>query len=170
METASPDPAQMSFLHANLLDQLNPRHPLLKLAQAIPWTHFDAEFAPLYSTRGKPAKPIRLMVGLSMLKHLENLSDEVLIERWVQNPYYQAFCGETEFQWQLPCDPSEMTYFRKRIGTTGFEMIFAASIALHGDQALEDEVCVDTTVQEKNITFPTDAKDRKSTRLNSSHQ
>lgn len=158
METASPDPAQMSFLHANLLDQLNPRHPLLKLAQAIPWSHFEAEFSPLYSTRGKPAKPIRLMVGLSMLKHLENLSDEVLIERWVQNPYYQAFCGETEFQWQLPCDPSEMTYFRKRIGTAGFEKIFAASIALHGDQALEDEVCVDTTVQEKNITFPTDAK------------
>ena len=86
METASPDPAQMSFLHANLLDQLNPRHPLLTLAQAIPWAHFDAAFAPLYSTRGKPAKPIRLMVGLSMLKHLENLSDEVLIERWVHAP------------------------------------------------------------------------------------
>jgi IS5 family transposase len=82
METTSPDPAQMSFLHANLLDQLTPRHPLLELAQAIPWSHFDAEFSPLYSTRGKPAKPIRLMVGLSMLKHLENLSAEVLIERW----------------------------------------------------------------------------------------
>jgi IS5 family transposase len=67
METASPNPAQMSFLHANLLDQLNQRHPLLKLANAIPWEHFETAFAPLYSTRGKPAKPIRLMVGLSML-------------------------------------------------------------------------------------------------------
>ena len=158
MKTHSPNPDQMSFLHANLLDQLNPKHPLLQLASQIPWDHFEAEFSPLYSHRGKPGKPIRLMVGLSVLKHLEDLSDQVLIERWVQNPYYQAFCGEAEFQWQFPCDPSEMTYFRKRIGSEGFEKILAVSIALHGHQAIEDEVCIDSTVQEKNITFPTDAK------------
>ena len=116
METASPDPAQMSFLHANLLDQLNPRHPLLKLAKAIPWAHFEAEFAPLYSTQGKPAKPIRLMVGLSILKHLENLSDVVLIERWVQNPYYQTFCGATEFQWQLPSNRCQRRWRYLEIG------------------------------------------------------
>lgn len=150
----------MNFLHANLLDQLNPKHPLLKLADAIPWDYFETEFALLYSDtgRGQPGKPIRLMVGLSILKHLDNLSDEVLVQRWVQNPYYQAFCGEVEFQWALPCDPSEMTVFRKRLGSEGFEKIFAASIALHGESAIEEEVCIDTTVQEKNITFPTDAK------------
>lgn len=152
------NPNQQSFLHPNLLEQLNPKHPLLQLARQIDWSHFDTEFASLYSHRGKPSKPIRLMVGLSMLKHLENLSDEVLIQRWVQNPYYQSFTGEIEFQWQLPCDPSDMTYFRKRIGTEGFEKILAASIALHQEKATEDEVCIDTTVQEKNITFPTDAK------------
>ncbi len=97
-------------------------------------------------------------MGLSILKYLEDLSDEVLIRRWVQNPYYQVFTGEIEFQWQLPCDPSDLSYFRKRIGSEGFEKILAASIVLHEEKACEDEMCMDTTVQEKNITFPTDAK------------
>ena len=154
----SVNPDQQSFLNPNLLDQLNPKHPLLQLARQIDWSFFEDEFAAFYSHRGKPSKPIRLMVGLSILKHLEDLSDEVLIHRWVQNPYYQAFTGEIEFQWQLPCDPSDMTYFRKRIGSEGFEKILVASIVLHEDKVFEDEMCMDTTVQEKNITFPTDAK------------
>ena len=154
----STNPDQQSFLNPNLLDQLNPKHPLLQLANRIDWSFFEDEFSPLYSHRGKPSKPIRLMVGLSILKHLEDLSDEVLIQHWVQNPYYQAFTGEIEFQWQLPCDPSDMTYFRKRIGPEGFEKILAVSIVLHEEKACEDEMCMDTTVQEKNITFPTDAK------------
>lgn len=153
-----PNPDQMNFLHADLLDQLNPKHPLLRLAKNIPWDYFETEFSPLYSGQGRPAKPIRLMVGLSILKHLENLSDEVLIDRWVRDPYQQVFCGETAFQWAFPCDPSDMTYFRKRIGPGGFEKILSASVALHGESAIEDEMCVDTTVQEKNTTFPTDAK------------
>ncbi len=154
----SANPDQHSFLNPNLLDQLNPKHPLLQLARRIDWSFFEDAFATLYSHRGKPSKPIRLMVGLSILKHLEDLSDEVLIQHWAQNPYYQAFTGELEFQWQLPCDPSDMSYFRKRIGPEGFEKILAVSIVLHEEKACEDEMCMDTTVQEKNITFPTDAK------------
>ena len=158
MKKYSPNPDQNSFLYPNLIDQLNPKHPLIQLSKHIPWEEFETDFSPLYSHRGKPGKPIRLMVGLSILKHMENLSDEELVKRWVQNPYYQVFCGETEFQWQLPCDPSDMTYFRKRIGQTGFEKILASSISLFGEKAVEPEVCIDTTVQEKNVTFPTDAK------------
>ena len=167
MKKPSPNPNQTSFLHANLLDQLNPKHPLLQLAERIPWDEFEQEFSPLYSSfgAGKPGKPIRLMVGLSILKHLEDVSDEVLVNRWVQNPYYQAFCGEVEFQWTLPCDPSEMTVFRRRIGVAGFEKILAVSIAMHGEEAIEEEVCIDTTVQEKNITFPTDAKQYRKIRV-----
>lgn len=158
IQNKRPNPGQMNFLHADLLDQLNPRHPLLRLAGQLPWDYFETEFSPLYSEQGRPAKPIRLMVGLSILKHLENLSDEVLIERWVRDPYQQAFCGETAFQWEFPCDPSDMSYFRKRIGAEGYEKILSVSIALHGESAIEEEMCVDTTVQEKNTTFPTDAK------------
>ena len=153
-----PNTQQSSFLYPDLLDQLNPKSPLLQLAQQINWDYFETEFASLYSHLGKPSKPIRLMVGLSILKHLENLSDDVLVERWSENPYYQAFTGATEFQWALPCDPSDLTYFRKRIGNDGHEKILAMSIMLHAGKTEEDEMCIDTTVQEKNITYPTDAK------------
>ena len=98
------------------------------------------------------------MVGLLLLKQIENLSDERVAEVWVQNPYHQAFCGRDNFQWGLPCDPTGLAYFRKRIGEGGVEKIFQASVALHGEAGLEREVVIDTTVQEKNITFPTDTK------------
>lgn len=158
MRQDSPNNNQLSFMAPDLLAQLNPKHPLLQLAKHLPWSHFEAEFSAHYSTVGRPAKPIRLMVGLCILKHMENLSDERVVQLWVQNPYYQAFCGEVEFQWSLPCDPTDLIYFRQRIGVSGVERIFAASIVIHGDKAREEEVCVDTTVQEKAITFPTDAK------------
>ena len=93
-----------------------------------------------------------------MLKSLRNLSDEEVVVFWSENPYAQHFCGEREMRWGLPCDPSELTHFRKRIGTGGAEKILAATIALHGERAKEKEVVVDTTVQEKNVTFPTDTK------------
>ena len=138
-----------------MLDQ---RQALYRLAQEIDWEYFEGEFGSLYSEKGRPAKPIRLMVGLTLLKYIENLSDEAVVDRWVQNPYYQYFCGERFFQWKLPCDPSDFVYFRKRIGERGAQAILKASIELHADKIAEDEVVADTTVQEKNITFPTDAK------------
>lgn len=149
---------QGNFLYQDLLEQLNPKHPLLLLAKKIPWATFEEEFAPLYADVGRPAKPVRLMVGLLLLKQLENLSDERVVEAWIQNPYYQAFCGMSYFHWQFPCNPSELVHFRKRIGESGVEKIFKASVLLHGRHALEREVVIDTTVQEKNITFPTDTK------------
>ena len=84
MKQDSPNNHQMSFMAADLLDQLNPKHPLLQLAKNIPWDYFEAEFSALYSALGRPAKPIRLMVGLCILKHMENLSDERVVRLWVQ--------------------------------------------------------------------------------------
>lgn len=154
----APKHTQASFLYPDLIDQLNPKDPLLLLAAKIPWEKLEAEFAPLYAERGRPAKPVRLMVGLLLLKQLANLSDERVVEEWRQNPYFQAFCGMKTFQWQLPCEPSDFCHFRKRIGEKGIEKIFQISVEIHGNQALEREIVVDTTVQEKNITFPTDTK------------
>jgi len=88
-----PPEKQGHLLYPDLLRQLNPRHPLLALAQKIPWALFEEEFAQFYALAGMPAKPIRLMVGLLLLKQIENLSDERVVEAWVQNPYYQSFCG-----------------------------------------------------------------------------
>jgi IS5 family transposase len=98
------------------------------------------------------------MVGLNLLKHMFNLGDETVVKAWVENPYYQYFTGGTVFQWKFPVAPSDMVYFRKRIGEKGLERILAATIKVHGESAKEEEIILDTTVQEKNITHPTDVK------------
>jgi len=98
------------------------------------------------------------MVGLLLLKQMFNQGDETVVATWVQNPYWQYFCGMYEFQWQVPCDPSGLVYFRQRIGQAGVQRILRVSAQLHGAKAQETEVVVDTTVQEKYITHPTDTK------------
>ena len=141
---------------ASMLDQ---RQSLCRLAQAIDWKLFEKAFAQHYDQdQGSPAKPIRLMVGLLILKQLHDLSDDDVVEQWVQNPYFQFFTGEVHFHWELPIDPTSLTRFRNRIGPKGCELIMKESIRLHGREAVENTVIADTTVQEKNITFPTDPK------------
>lgn len=143
---------------ANLMDFIDPGHRLCLLAEAIDWAGFETGFARLYSSVGCPAKPVRLMVGLLILKQVYNLADETVVEEWVSNPYFQYFCGETVFQWKFPCDPSDLVHFRHRIGEAGVEKILAASILIHGEAVLNEAVSIDTTVQEKNITYPTDTR------------
>ena len=159
MLTPSSEHHQTNLFGTDLLMQLDPTDPLLQLAAVIPWQDFDEAFAQHYSLNvGAGSKPIRLMVGLLMLKTLEDLSDETVVVQWKRNAYYQAFCGMTEFQKEVPCHATELVHFRKRIGQAGHEKIFQMSIGLHGKAALEQSVNIDTTVQEKNITYPTDAK------------
>ena len=114
---------------------------------------------PLYCCEnGRPAKPIRLMVGLLILKHVRDLSDESVVEQWSENNYYPYFCGEQEFQPRVPCEASELVHFRHRIGKEGMELILRESIRINGKDSNDKDVYIDTTVQEKNITFPTDDK------------
>jgi IS5 family transposase len=150
--------AQSSFLLPELSDQLDRRQKLYQLAEAMDWSKFEEAFGGLYSEEGRPALPIRRMVGLLLLKHLCDLSDERVVEFWSLSPYAQFFCGERELQWGAPCEASELVHFRQRIGADGAEKILAATIDLHGDRGREKEVVADTTTQEKNITFPTDTK------------
>ena len=143
-------------------DSLNTNHPLYILTHKIAWDTFDTNFSKHYcQDNGRPAKPIRLMVGLLILKHLRNLSDESVVEQWSENVYYQYFCGLEEFVSVAPCASSELVHFRKRIGESGMELIFQESIRVNGDDSDEPHVNVDTTVQSKNITFPTDTKLQK---------
>lgn len=142
----------------NFINLINKNHPLLRLGQEIPWEEIEADFAKLYSDKGRKGKPIRLLAGLLLLKQMFNVSDEHLIEYWCENPYWQAFCGMLQFQWKRPCDSTELVYFRRRIGEAGCNKILNISVKIHGQSALEDEVILDTTVQLKNITFPTDTK------------
>ena len=146
-------------LFFTLEDTLNKKHPLFILANRVDWQQFEDAFSPLYChNNGRPAKPVRLMVGLLILKHIRNISDESVVEQWSENLYYQYFCGFQEFVATVPCEASELVHFRKRIGESGIELIFKESIRINGDDSHDDDVNADTTVQEKNITFPTDAK------------
>lgn len=146
------------------LDQmLNQRHELYRLADRIDWNAIEERFGKLYSEEGRPGIPIRLMVGLHYLKHAFNVSDEEVVAQWVENPYWQYFCGMTYFQHKLPIDPSQMTRFRTRIGEAGCEFMLGitvnAGIATKTVSAASLAVVnVDTTVQEKAVAFPTDAR------------
>lgn len=151
-------PDQMTFFQT-FEEQLDHKHPLYMLAAQINWNLFEKELSKHYSQyMGRPAKPIRLMSGLLILKHIRNLSDESVVEQFQENAYYQYFCGEKIFKTQQPCDASELVHFRNRIGKEGMELIFIESVRINGKDGKEKQVCVDTTVQEKNITFPTDDK------------
>jgi IS5 family transposase len=149
-------------LFTSLADQLDQKHPLYLLANRVDWSFFEDAFKKYYSEKmGAPAKPIRLMVALLILKSLRNLSDENLIEQWSENIYFQYVGGEQYFQPSIPCVPTELVAFRQRIGEPGVELILKESIRINhppkdGDGA--DLVSIDTTVQEKNITYPTDDK------------
>jgi transposase, IS5 family len=150
---------QSSFFGTDLIDQLDAKDPLLLLAKAIPWQNVEDAFSKYYTQGvGRPSIPIRVMVGLLILKQLENLSDERVVLLWKQNPYYQCFCGVKNFQNTLPCHATELVHFRKRIGAEGVEKIFSMSVQLHGKAIEEPVVHVDSTVQEKAITYPTDGK------------
>ena len=143
-----------------LLDQ---RHALYRLAGTIDWAAVEARFGELYAEEGRPGLPIRLLVGLHYLKHAFNESDETVVERWVENPYWQHFCGEEYFQYERPIDPSQMTRFRARIGEDGCEFMLGITVQAGIEtktvaKASLVVVNVDTTVQDKAIAFPTDAR------------
>src|SRR5262245_59405579 len=145
------------------LDQIiNMKHELVQLAGKIDWEFLDAEIAPLYSDKGRPGIETRFVIGLLLLKHIYGLSDEGVCDRWVYDPYFQHFTGEEFFQHEFPHERSDLSHWRKRLGEK-LELLLAESLRVaHESGALGTRdlarVTVDTTVQAKNITFPTDAK------------
>jgi transposase, IS5 family len=152
---------QLEIFKTVLTSFIHPEHELCLLAKKIDWQGLEDQFAPLYGKVGRPSVPIRTIVGLLLLKQMYNLGDETVVERYLENPYWQHFCGEVYFQYKLPFDPSDFVHFRKRIGEEGMKKIFKQSIDLFDSDKIRrevKEVRVDTTVQEKNITFPTDRK------------
>lgn len=150
---------QLNFLLPGLKEQLSSKHPLYILSNQVDWSFFEEHFKKHYREDfGRPALPIRLMVSLLILKHLRNLSDESMVEQWAENAYYQYFSGAVFFTPGPPCEASELVHFRNRIGAEGIELILKESIRINGKDGREDKASVDTTVQEKNISYPTDNK------------
>ena len=156
-----PKQPQLEMFKTVLTSFINPQHELCLLAKEIDWADLEKEFTPLYREVGRPSIPIRTIVGLLLLKQIYNLGDETVMERYINSPCCQHFCGEIYFQYKFPFDPSDFVHFRHRIGPKGMEKIFKQSIDLFGKENVRrevKEVRIDTTVQEKNITFPTDRK------------
>jgi len=155
---------QTDLFRARLDQIVDPTHVLVRLARTIDWRFLEGRFGSVYDDDpGRPPLPTRLMAGLAILKHMHDLSDEVLCERWVENPYFQLFCGEEFFQHQLPFDRSSMTRWRQRMGEDKLMVLLQESLSVatrSGAAKPADfrQVIIDTTVQEKAVTFPTDAK------------
>jgi transposase, IS5 family len=152
-------------LFRSRLDQIiDMNHALAKLARSVDWGFLEERFGAVYSEGpGQPPLPTRLMAGLAILKHTHNLSDEALCERWVENPYYQYFCGEEFFQHRLAFDRSSLTRWRQRMGEEKLKALLEESLSVaHKTGALStkdlERVAVDTTVQPKAIAHPTDAR------------
>ena len=163
MRPKKPETTRSGDLFRARLDQIiNLRHELAQLAGQIDWDFIDGEIAPLYSDKGRPGIPTRFAIGLLLLKQIYGLSDEGVCERWVYDPYFQYFTGEEFFQHEFPHERSDLSHWRKRLGDR-LELLLAESLRVaHASGALRSKdlarVTVDTTVQPKNITFPTDAK------------
>jgi len=159
-----PTTKQLELFRTPLKKIINLCHPLCKLGATIQWQEFDTAFGPLYcENNGRPGKPTRLMVGLHYLKHTYNLSDEEVVKGWVENPYWQHFCGNEYFDHSFPIDPSSMTRWRKRVKEAGMEKLLGETIKAGLDigalkKSSINKLNVDTTVQEKAVSFPTDAK------------
>ena len=154
---------QLNIYQVPLIQFINKEHELCQLAERIDWDSLEHDLTEYYCVdNGRPSIPIRKIVGVVLLKRMFKESDESVVDRWMENPYWQYFCGEVYFQHQWPFDPTELIKFRKRMGERGMERILKVSIDLFNRKEVQEKhVLVDTTVQEKNITFPTDTKLQK---------
>ena len=155
---------QTDMFRARLDQIIDLNHPLAKLARKIDWGFLETQFGAVYADGpGQPPLPTRLMAGVAILKAMHDLSDEVLCDRWVENPYFQFFCGEEFFRHDLAFDRSSMTRWRQRMGEDRLVALIQESLATAtrtGAAKPSDfsRVIVDTTVQPKNVMFPTDAR------------
>lgn len=155
---------EQDLFRARLDQIIDMSHELVKLAQAIDWRFLEGRFGEVYSEGpGMPPLPTRLMAGLAILKHTFNLSDEELCARWIENPYFQYLCGEAFFCHVLPFDRSSLTRWRQRMGEDKILALLQESLHVAvktGAMKPSDtrRAIVDTTVQPKNVMFPTDAK------------
>ena len=157
-------PKPDELLRPRLDEQINMSHALVRLASLMDWDKIERSFAAHFTSwRGRPALPPRLVAGLLYLQHANDASDEAVVATWLENPYWQYFCGETVLQTELPIDPSSLTRWRKRIGEEGVETLLVVTIEAARAAGLIkksslNRLIVDTTVMPKAIAYPTDSR------------
>jgi transposase, IS5 family len=158
----TPADGEADMFRNRLDNMIDMRHELVRLAGLIDWKRFDEAFGSLYAEKGRPGLPTRLMVGLHFLKHARGVSDEQVCAQWIENAYFQFFCGETYFQTKLPLDRTSMSVWRGRIGPEKLEVLLAETLAAATrakavDPSQMQRVTVDTTAQTKAVAHPTDS-------------
>ncbi len=160
MTGESPKKDGRDLFHPVSEDFIDMNHELVLLANKTDRSYFEKEPGVYYSDKGASSVPIRMMAGCMLLKHLYNLGDERLPEYWVRDVYFRYFCGSVFFEHKFPFDPGDFVHFCNRIGEEGMGKIFASSVKIHGKEVEKksESVLSDTTVQQNNTTFPTDAK------------
>jgi len=166
MKPSKVDNSKNDLFRSRLSNQLNMKHELILLSQKIAWESLESDLGSLYEDNGRggqPPKPVRLVVGIMLLQHMHNLSDELVVERWVENPYWQYFCGYDYLQWECPLDSSSLTRWRKRLSKEMLENILSMTVTVALDVGMVKKkdlevVIADTTVMPKHIEFPTDTK------------
>ena len=154
--------SEADMFRSRLENMIDMRHELVLLAGLIDWKRFDETFGGLYAEKGRPGLPTRLMVGLHLLKHARGISDEQVCAQWIENAYFQYFCGETWFQTRLPLDRTSMSVWRGRIGPEKLEALLAETLAaaVRAKAVAPSQmqrVTIDTTAQTKAIAHPTDS-------------
>jgi IS5 family transposase len=168
------DHSQDDLFLSRLSSQLNPKHPMLILMNQIDWCLIEDKWEAYFRETkvGRKAKPARLIAGLLILQHVYALSDEQVVDQWTSNPYFQHFCGYDYLEWEAPIHPTSLTRWRQRIGEEGVLELLKQTVMVGFKMGVIYEksvqnVIVDTTVQEKNIAHPSDAKlmDRARSRL-----
>ncbi len=155
---------QKELFRVELVKIIDKSHPLVKLSEVVDWESLDQVFGVTYHPQtGRPGISTRLMVSLHYLKYAYNLSDESVVAGWVENPYWQVLGGMKYFEHEMPIDPSSMVRWRERIGESGAEKLLKQTLesglkikAIKAHQLKRANV--DTTVQEKAIRYPTDAR------------
>lgn len=157
-------PSTGDLFQQPLAELINLNHPLVKLAELIDWSVFETPWTALFpSHAGRPASSPRLIAGLLYLQHTFACSDEELIWTWVENPYWQHFCGATCFQHEPPIDPSSLSRWRQRVGEEGVEWLLTETIeAARRGKVVKaksfEKIIIDTTVMEKAVAYPTDSR------------
>ncbi|KKL69108.1 hypothetical protein LCGC14_2118250 [marine sediment metagenome] len=158
--------SQSRLFETRLTDLLNPKHQLLKLSKLIDWDSLEKQCSAIFIDNGlggHPPKSVRLVVGILMLQHIHKFSDEEVVEVWVENPYRQFFCGFDYLQWEVPMDPTCLIKWRHRLGEEMLKNILEQTVVVALKTKTVKKTSLqkttsDTTVMEKNVTFPTDAK------------
>jgi IS5 family transposase len=159
---ATPSDGETDMFRNRLDNMIDMRHELVRLAGLIDWKRFDEAYGGLYAEKGCPGLPTRLMVGLHLRKHARGISDDQVCSQWIENAYFQFFCGETYFQTKLPLDGASMSVWRGRIGAEKLELLLAETLAAATrakavDKSQMQRVTVDTTAQTKAVAHPTDS-------------